>query len=136
MSEAYKLEFYVPDTHTEKVKMAIFEAGAGKVGNYDCCSWQAVGKGQFRPCEGSNPFIGNKNMIETLVEVKVETLVPDEKIEAVIEALKDSHPYEMPAYQYWKVNTPDPVESVDEEDEEEFEDEEAEAEGDAQNVPS
>ncbi len=117
--EGYKLEFYVPDTHTEKVKMAIFEAGAGRMGNYDCCSWQTSGKGQFRPCEGSSPFIGNKNSIETVAEVKVELVVSEDCISKVIEALKDSHPYEMPAYQYWKVFMADPVEACEEEDDDE-----------------
>lgn len=123
MAEGYKLEFYVPDTHVKEVKMAIFEAGAGKMGNYDCCSWETVGKGQFRPCEGSNPFIGNKEKIEVVTEVKVEVVVAEDCIEKVIEALKKSHPYEMPAYQYWKVLMSDPVVASDEENEEEFEEE-------------
>ncbi|MGB1498121.1 MAG: NGG1p interacting factor NIF3, partial [Alloalcanivorax venustensis] len=52
----YKLCFYVPEEHAEAVKNAVFEAGAGRIGNYDCCSFQVAGQGQFRPLEGSDPY--------------------------------------------------------------------------------
>jgi len=52
----YKLEVYVPLTHAEELKTALFDAGAGRIGNYDCCCWQSVGTGQFRPLAGSNAF--------------------------------------------------------------------------------
>ncbi len=54
----YKLCYYVPESHLEVTKQAIFDAGAGRVGNYDCCCWQVRGQGQFRPLPGSQPFIG------------------------------------------------------------------------------
>ncbi|MFZ2654069.1 MAG: YqfO family protein [Victivallales bacterium] len=98
-----KIEFYVPKTHLEKVKDAIFAAGAGKIGNYDCCCWETNGKGQFRPCEGSSPFIGKKGKIEKIPEYKVELVCDSKYIKAAIEALKKSHPYETPAYQCWEV---------------------------------
>ena len=103
--EIYKLEFYVPETHAEKVKKAIFAAGGGKLGNYDCCCWQTIGTGQFKALDGSEPFIGEQNQVEMEPEYKVEMVVPEEKISAVIEALKETHPYETPAFQYWKVIT-------------------------------
>ena len=53
----YKLCFYVPTSHVEQVKNAIFEAGAGHMGDYDACCFQTLGQGQFRPLEGSNPYI-------------------------------------------------------------------------------
>ena len=121
MIEAYKLEFYVPESHVDKVKMAVFKAGAGKVGNYDCCCWETKGKGQFRPCEGSQPFVGTKDKIEKVEEIKVELIVPEENMDATIEALMESHPYETPSYQYWKVNAPDASEYENEEEEEELE---------------
>ncbi len=99
-----KLEIYVPQTHIEEVKKAIFIAGAGKIGNYDYCSWQTLGEGQFKPCENSNPFIGEQDIVETVSELKLEVVCDDNCIEKVIKALKESHPYETPAYQYWSVN--------------------------------
>ena len=99
----FKIEFYVPEVHLEKVKAAIFAAGAGRMGNYDFCSWQTAGTGQFRPCEGSKPSIGEKDRIETVLEYKVEIVCDSKHINNVIEALKKSHPYETPAYQYWEV---------------------------------
>lgn len=103
--EIYKLELYVPESHAEKVKKAIFAAGGGKLGNYDCCCWQTTGTGQFKALEGSKPFIGEQNQVEIEPEYKVEMVVEEEKINAVIEALKKTHPYETPAFQYWKVTT-------------------------------
>ena len=100
----YKLCFFVPDTHLEPVKSALFALGAGKMGDYDCCAWQVAGQGQFRPLEGSVPFIGRQGDVEKLVEYRVEMVVSDEMIKSVIEALLEVHPYEQPAYEYWQVN--------------------------------
>jgi hypothetical protein len=100
----YKLEFYIPEDHAESVKQAVFAAGAGKLGNYDYCCWTTAGKGQFKPCAGSNPFIGQQDTVEYVTELKIEIICAAEYIEAVIEALKKAHPYETPAYQYWAVN--------------------------------
>lgn len=99
----YKIEFYVPETHLEKVKTAIFAAGAGKIGNYDYCCWEIRGEGQFRPCKGSKPFIGKKDKIEKIPEYKVELVCDSKYIGSVIKVLKKSHPYETPAYQCWEV---------------------------------
>ncbi|MEI6423981.1 MAG: NGG1p interacting factor NIF3 [Lentisphaerota bacterium] len=99
----YKIEFYVPETHLEKVKAAVFAAGAGRIGDYDCCSWQTAGSGQFRPCGGSKPFIGEKDRVETVLEYKVELVCASKYISKVIDSLIKSHPYETPAYQYWEV---------------------------------
>ncbi len=100
-----KLEVYIPETHLGKVKAAMFAADAGQIGNYDYCCWQTQGVGQFKPNDKSNPFIGEKNKIETVSEFKVELVCDENYIEDVIKALKQSHPYETPAYQYWKVNS-------------------------------
>lgn len=59
----YHIAFYVPVTHADKVKTKMFQAGAGKIGNYDQCSFEYKGIGQFRPLSGSNPFIGSKNQV-------------------------------------------------------------------------
>ena len=99
----YKLCFYVPTTHVDSVKQAIFTAGAGRVGDYDSCAWQVLGEGQFRPLAGSKPFIGTCDQVEKVPEYKVETVCEDATIGAVITALKAAHPYEEPAYQVWRL---------------------------------
>lgn len=99
----YKLAFFVPPSHVEQVKNALFAAGAGRIGAYDCCSWQVLGQGQFRPLDGSQPFIGQAGEVEQVQEWKVELVVADEVIQQAVAALKDSHPYEVPAYDVWKL---------------------------------
>lgn len=94
----FQLSFYVPHDHLEIVKDKIFQAGGGKIGNYDSCCFEYEGAGQFRPLEGSQPFAGTKYLIEKVREVKVELVVEDHLIISVIEALKAAHPYETPAY--------------------------------------
>jgi len=106
MSENFvKLEVYVPATHAEELKTALFSAGAGKIGNYDCCCWQASGIGQFRPLAGSNAFIGERGKVEKVEEIKIELICPENKMPEIIAALKKAHPYETPAFQYWTVKT-------------------------------
>ena len=99
----YKLAFFVPPSHVEQVKSALFAAGAGRIGAYDSCSWQVLGQGQFRPLDGSQPFIGQAGEIEQVQEWKVELVVADELIQQAVAALKSSHPYETPAYEVWKL---------------------------------
>lgn len=99
----YMLCFHVPETHLERVKQAIFEAGAGSIGHYSHCAWQTLGQGQFMPLVGSNAYIGGINKIEQVAEYKVETICDDTKINDVITALKHAHPYEVPSYQVWKL---------------------------------
>lgn len=101
----YKVCFYVPSSHVDEVKRAMFAAGAGKVGNYSCCAWQSLGEGQFMPLEGSNAYIGEENQLETVQEFKVEMICDASQIKEAIAALKKSHPYEVPAYQMWRVET-------------------------------
>ncbi|MBV1908197.1 MAG: NGG1p interacting factor NIF3 [Kangiellaceae bacterium] len=94
----YQLVFYVPESHKEPVKQSLFDAGAGTIGDYDCCSWETLGQGQFKPSDGSQPFIGSQNTLEILPEYKVEMVCDKPSIKAVVEALISSHPYEEPAY--------------------------------------
>ena len=103
MAKVYRFETYVPVDSLDKVKTALVNAGAGKYGKYDSCMWQTKGLGQFRPLSGSNPTIGNIGNIETVEEYKLEMIVELNNIGNVIKALKDSHPYEVPAYQFWEV---------------------------------
>ncbi len=94
----YKMCFFVPETHLEAVKSAVFAAGAGRIGDYDQCCWQVKGEGQFRPLAGSQPFLGKQDALEKVVEFRVELVVEKSCARAVIQALKQAHPYEEPAY--------------------------------------
>ena len=94
----FHIAFYVPISHAEKVKESMFAAGAGKIGNYDKCSFEFKGIGQFRPLADARPFIGIANQVETVEELKVEMVCEKEYLKAAIEALKSSHPYETPAF--------------------------------------
>ncbi|NHC04136.1 NGG1p interacting factor NIF3 [Acinetobacter sp. 187] len=98
-----KLIYYVPESHLESTKHAIFEAGAGGIGNYEHCAWQVLGTGQFKPVKGANPFIGQLDQLEQVPEWRVETIVPEQKVKQVAEALKASHPYEEPAFEFIQI---------------------------------
>ena len=100
----YKICVYVPDNSVETVKSALFNAGAGRIGNYDQCCWQTSGTGQFRPLENSNPAIGTQHVVETVAEVKIELVCEDNLVQQAIEAMKLVHPYEEPAYDVWKLS--------------------------------
>lgn len=99
----YKLSVFVPESHLESIKSALFEAGAGKIGHYDSCCWQTLGQGQFRPLEHSSPFTGKLGQISTVTEYKLEMVVTNSRIKSAITALKQAHPYEEPAYECWKL---------------------------------
>ncbi len=98
MSDLLKLTVYVPASHLDAVKDAIFAAGAGRVGDYDRCSWQVLGEGQFRALPGAQPFIGMVGSLEQVAEYRVETVLPRAALAAVVTALKMAHPYETPAF--------------------------------------
>ncbi|HCS64403.1 MAG TPA: NGG1p interacting factor NIF3 [Cellvibrio sp.] len=99
----YKLVFFVPESHLDLVKTAVFKAGAGRIGQYEQCCWQVLGQGQFRPLAGSAPFIGVQDQLEILPEYRVEMVCADELIVAAISALRASHPYEEPAFDVWRL---------------------------------
>ncbi|GAB6389144.1 YqfO family protein [Stutzerimonas marianensis] len=100
----YKLCFYVPESHLDAVKKAVFAAGAGRIGAYDNCCWQVLGHGQFRPLEGSQPFLGQHGHVQTVSEWKIELVVADELIHDCVKALKKAHPYETPAFEVWRLS--------------------------------
>lgn len=99
----YQIVFYVPASHVEVVKEALFAAGAGRIGNYDGCSWQVLGEGQFRPGEGSDPFLGSEGELERVPEFRVELVCGDDVLGAALSALREAHPYEEPAFHTWRV---------------------------------
>ena len=97
-SQLVQLFFYVPESHLEVVKHALFEAGAGKIGDYEQCAWQIAGMGQFKPLAGSQPFLGEQGALEQVKEYRVEMVFGRDKATKVLKALKHTHPYEEPAY--------------------------------------
>ena len=98
-----KLIYYVPEAYLESTKTAIFNAGAGGIGNYEHCAWQVLGTGQFKPVKDANPFIGELDTLEQVPEWRVETIVPEHKAKQVAIALKASHPYEEPAFEFIQI---------------------------------
>ncbi|WP_027858940.1 Nif3-like dinuclear metal center hexameric protein [Marinobacterium jannaschii] len=99
----YKLSFFVPQDDLEAVKQALFDAGVGRIGGYDCCCWQTLGQGQFRPLAGSNPHNGQQGEVERLPEWKVEMVCSDALIRQAVATLKQAHPYEEVAYDVWQL---------------------------------
>ena len=99
----FKIIVFIPEEHTDSVKQALFKIGAGKIGNYDCCSFESKGIGQFRPLQGSKPFLGEENIVERVVEVKLEMVCSKGRIKEAIEAMKKAHPYEEIAYDIIKL---------------------------------
>lgn len=94
----FHIAFYVPEDHAEKVKTAMFDAGAGKIGNYAKCSFEYQGLGQFEALPGSQPFLSEQGQLEKVKDLKIEMVCDDLYIEKAIAALKKNHPYETPAY--------------------------------------
>jgi len=93
-----KLVFFVPVDDAAAVREAIFEAGAGQIGEYDMCSFNAAGEGTFRGSEDSDPYIGERGTLHTEPELRVETIFPLELEGRILSVLIDAHPYEEVAY--------------------------------------
>ncbi len=94
-----KLEVYVPKEFSDKVKNALFEAGAGNIGFYDECSFSVSGSGTFRPLKNSNPFSGKENIRENADEEMISVIFENFKQNQILAAMKSAHPYEEVAYQ-------------------------------------
>ncbi len=99
-----KLQTYVPAVDFSKVQQALFEAGAGEIGNYKNCSFRVDGKGTFLPTEGTNPYIGEINKLEEADEILLSVIFEDFKQFEVLQALRNSHPYEEIAYEVYTLD--------------------------------
>ena len=99
----YKLVFFTPCEVAQQVANAVFDAGAGKIGDYDKCCFISEGMGQFRPLEGSDPHIGQQNQLEFVKESRIEMVCEDHLIKDAVAAMKKAHPYETPAYDVIKL---------------------------------
>lgn len=98
-----QLNVYVPKEYSERVKEALFSAGAGNIGFYDECSFKIEGNGTFRPIEGSNPFSGKQNVRENAEEDIVSVIFESFKQNQIISAMKSAHPYEEVAHQIYQL---------------------------------
>ena len=109
--QLYKLCVMIPEGHVEQVKNAMFDAGAGNYSQYDRCSWETRGTGQFRPLPGSSPFSGTVGEVYQEVTWKVEVICQPADISNIIAAIHRVHPYEVPAFDITPVyiNDPTPV---------------------------
>jgi dinuclear metal center YbgI/SA1388 family protein len=99
----YKLQVFVPEDAREKVSRALFDAGAGHIGKYSSCSFRSAGTGTFFGEEGASPKVGSAGKLETVAELKLETVVPPSRVQDVIRALRAAHPYEEPAFDLLRV---------------------------------
>ena len=99
----YKLVVHSPLTHSEIIRDALGKVGAGKVGNYDFCSFSYFGTGRFRGNEESKPAIGAPGQLEEVGEESIEVVVEESTLRLAIQKLKKVHPYEEPAYEVYKL---------------------------------
>jgi hypothetical protein len=97
----HKLVWYVPREAVDVTREAVFAAGAGRIGDYERCSWYTAGTGTFRGGEGADPAIGEPGREQRVSELRVETVVPAELAAQVVAALKASHPYEEVAFELY-----------------------------------
>jgi hypothetical protein len=98
-----KLVVFVPPESLDDVRDALFAAGAGRIGDYERCSWYTEGIGTFRGGEGTKPAIGERGKEERVREVRLETVYPTGRHDAVIAALRTAHPYEEPAFDVYEL---------------------------------
>ena len=103
MEKKYKIVVYVPEENSEKLREAMGNAGAGKIGNYTHCTFTLKGTGRFKPEEGANPTIGEVGKLEEVEEVRIETVCSEDKLQAVLKAIRENHPYEEPATDIYPV---------------------------------
>ncbi len=107
--EICKVVVFVPRSHAEVVRLAMGQAGAGYIGNYSYCSFSSDGYGRFKPEVGANPFIGMVGELEVVEETKIETIVPRHRLESVLTAMQEAHPYEEVAFEVISLTTPKEV---------------------------
>jgi hypothetical protein len=93
-----KLVVFVPAEALNAVRDALFAAGAGRIGDYERCSWYAEGTGTFRALPGASPAVGEVGEEERVAELRLETVFPEERQDEVVAALRGAHPYEEPAF--------------------------------------
>ena len=93
-----KLVVFVPREALDPVRDALFAAGAGRIGDYERCSWYTEGTGTFFGRKGTEPSVGQAGREQRVAELRLETVFPEERQAEVVEALRRAHPYEEPAF--------------------------------------
>ncbi|MDR1407872.1 MAG: Nif3-like dinuclear metal center hexameric protein [Tannerella sp.] len=99
-----KLAVFVPEAHADTVRNALFDAGAGHTGKFDACSFNLAGEGAFRAGEGARPFCGGTGKLHCEKEIRIETILPAFRKNAVTRALRSVHPYEEPAFDFYPLS--------------------------------
>lgn len=99
-----KLVCFCPLQQADTVRKALFDAGAGSIGNYSHCSFNATGEGSFKAGEKTHPFVGKQGELHFEPEVRIETIVPSEKVSQVVRAMVAAHPYEEVAYDVYPLD--------------------------------
>jgi hypothetical protein len=100
-TRTHKLVWFVPREALEATRDAVFAAGAGRIGDYERCSWYTAGTGTFLGGGGTDPAVGRRGQEERVAELRVETVVPAERAAEVVAALKAAHPYEEVAFELY-----------------------------------
>ena len=98
-----KIVTFVPITDADKVREALGSAGAGQIGEYSFCSYSVIGKGRFVPSDEANPYIGTANQPEVVEEERIEVVCERSKAKAVVEAMRQAHPYEEVAFDVYQL---------------------------------
>jgi hypothetical protein len=98
-----KLVVFVPPESLDAVRDAVFAAGAGRIGDYERCSWYTDGTGTFLGGESADPVVGEHGLEQRVPELRLETVFPAERHGAVVEALRAAHPYEEPAFDVYEL---------------------------------
>ena len=98
-----KLVWFVPREALDATRDAVFAAGAGRIGDYERCSWYTEGTGTFFAGEGADPSVGKKGREERVPELRLETVFPEERQVEVVDALRSAHPYEEPAFDIYSL---------------------------------
>jgi dinuclear metal center YbgI/SA1388 family protein len=93
-----KLVTFVPAEHVESLSNALFDVGAGRIGDYSQCSYRLAGTGTFFGGAGTNPAVGERGKLETVQEIRLEMVVPVNRVDSIVAALRSAHPYEEPAF--------------------------------------
>ena len=101
-----KLVVFVPADALDAVRDAVFAAGAGRIGDYERCSWYTEGTGTFFGGESTSPTVGERGQEERLPELRLETVYPVEREADVVRALREAHPYEEPAFDLYVLGDP------------------------------
>jgi len=101
---SFKLVYFVPEDARDATREACFAAGAGRIGDYERCSWYTLGTGTFLAGEGADPAVGGVGGEEHVPEYRVEVVVPQERLEAVVDALRAAHPYEEVAFDLYPLH--------------------------------